>query len=244
MTKNIPVIHKHWFRSNDPNYGEIASYAPTPAEALKQFSREGEGYSYTRSEELPYEFTDRALAIAEALPGEWEASPQSDEHAQCNWELRRSDGLTLYLSGPSYDHRLQFRFGLSAPRHNGSYVMPYNENNDRVANPVIGCGKDKTPAQMAKDIERRLLADAERVNGYVLASIERSQSSEAAQMESWTAVHVALGKPAPDTKRGTSNGYFEGGSFEVHGGGSVTFKLYSVEADKAVRLASALRAIL
>lgn len=239
------MIQKHYFRAiNEPDGGEFASYAETPEKAKAQFTRNGEGYEYTRSEELPYNHTDIALAIADALSGEWEASPQSNEYAQCGWELRRDDGLTIYLSGPSYDHKTQFRFGLSAPRHNGHYVEAY-DGNERLNHPVIGCGIAKTPEQMARDIERRLLPDAERVNGLVLARIASMIASENAQSASWKAVHKALGKlAADDPARRNFNGYFDGGSFEVHSGGSVTFKLYSLDADKATKLATAFRAII
>lgn len=239
--KTIPVILKHYFRDSEGN--RIASFGETKRAAREQIGNP-DNWNYESTEEIQYEHAPVAVALAELLPGHWEAIPQSDEYPNCNWNLRRSDGLTLFLSGPCYNHKTAYKVGLSTPRHKGSYVEAY-DGNQRVASPTIGIGADKAIEKKAADIVRRLLTEAERVNALVVARIAEMEANEDAQQSSYKAICAAFGI-TPNDPHGSDRpaGSFDGGGFEVQYGGKISFSLYSVEPAKAIQLAQAIKAIL
>lgn len=246
MTTTIPTIHKHTFLDLDcEEERHIASFGPTVEAALRQCSNPGR-LQYVSSAEIPYTHSTMAIALAELLPGDWEAIPQSNEYADCNWELKRADGLTLYISHPCYSHKDKWMVGLSTPRHEGRSIDAY-DNNQRVTCQSIGIGVSKTVKQMASDIVRRLLSEAERVNAIFVATIERMKEAKNAQQSSMEAVCAALGIEVPRPGQSGSErltGWFSGGTFEVFPGGNVSFSLSSVAPEKAAEIAFALRSIL
>lgn len=241
MKTETQSLNKHYFRAIAGDGQEFASYGDTIAEAQSQFSQNGEGYEHSRSEQIPYKHAERAQEIAAVFPGKWTAIPQSKEYADCGWTLQRADGLALYMNGPSYNHRNSYRFGVSAPRHDGSYVCVDEKANS------INCGETKTAEQMAKDISRRLIPDAELVYAATVAKIGRMKESANAQVESLLALRKAFGMTPPEKDRHTgrfwTNLSFNGGSAEIHDGGNVTFKLYSIEPAKAAKLAAAFKSL-
>lgn len=239
--KTIPVIQKFYFSDDSGN--QVASFGSSESEALSRCSNP-EKWQFVSLEAIQYDHAPTAVALAELLPGQWEAIPQSDEYAACNWNLRRADGLTLFLAGPCYDHKTAYKVGLSTPRHKGSYVEAY-DGNQRVANPSIGIGAEKAIDKKAADIVRRLLAEAERVNALVVARIAEMEANEDAQQSSYKAICQAFGIK-PNDPRGSDRpaGSFDGGGFEVQYGGKISFSLYSVAPEKALQLAQAIKAIL
>lgn len=246
MTTTIPVIHKHTFLDLDcEEERHIASFGPTMEAALKHCSNP-DRLRYVSSEEIPYKHSAMAVALAELLPGDWSVIPQSDEYVDCNWDLKRADGLKLYLSAPCYGHKEKWTIGLSTPRHEGRYVEAY-EKNQRVSLQSIGIGVSKTVQQMASDIVRRFLSEAERVHLLYVATIERVKEAKNAQQSSMEAVCKALKIEVPRPGQSGSErltGWFNGGTFEVFPGGNVSFSLSSVSPEKAAEIAFALRSIL
>lgn len=255
-TKTKHVIIQHVFK-NITKPGEESFEITVPALRAHGHSVEyakkhqvfgAEKWEYVRTNRLPYTHADISEAIAAALGEQWEAVPQSEEYPDCGWRfIRAGDGLTLCSSPPSYSHRNAWRFSVSAPRHKGAYVEAYDGDRSRMACPGIGCADTKTPEQMAKDITRRLLPDAEKYWNAVVEQIRNMEEGENQQADSIRAVCAAMNKPAANdyqTKQPSAGQSFDGGTFEVHHGGNVAFKLYSMEIGKAVKLAAAIKAIL
>lgn len=222
---------------------EIRSYGDTPEIAKSHISR-SELFTLVSSEEIPYKYADLAHAIAAALPGKWQASPISEEYADCSWQITRDDGLEIWTAGPCYNHKNAFRFAASLPRHEGRYVEAYEPNSyTRIATPSIKCGEAKSAEQMAKDITRRLLEDAERVTNIVRERIAAMISEADKREASLVAMCKALNRPVPAmNERYPEYRYKQSlpdGSFEVHSGGGVSFTFYSMDIEKAVKLAKA-----
>lgn len=173
--------------------------------------------------------------------------PASVEHASCGWYLERADGLRLFLSGPNYEHRDAFKFLLSAPtRKKGrSYVDVYDpQTRNRIPHPSIKVGAGKDPAQMAKDIGRRLLPEAERVHGLVVATLAKEEDAEAGRLKTLEALCAELGMPIPRdhySKEPVFSGRMSGPSerleFEVDSADAVTLKFYNLSQAMALRIA-------
>lgn len=233
-------VGKGW---NDTE-SEVCSYGRTPEEAKSHIGRP-ENYRLVAQEEVPYTHAERAHAIAAALPGEWEATPTSYEHANCAWTLRRADGVAIWFSGPCYNHKAAFQFSADLPRHNGSYVEAYRPGTyDKMPTPRINCGESKTPEQMAKDIARRMLADTEEITQVVRARIASMIAAADAREATLAAVCEAMGKPTPskDT-RYPEYRYKQSvphGGAEISTGGTVSFTLYGVPKEQALKLAALL----
>ncbi len=137
-----------------------------------------------------------ANQVAAALPGSWKVAFQSPEYVgqiiSCG-PLVRSDGLELYFRGGSYGQKGKLDISHVRPRSpNRAYVDLY-EGNSRVASPEIGVSETKTGEQIAADIVRRLLPEAERVNALALAQIERENDAASRKLALLESVSRAAG---------------------------------------------------
>lgn len=246
MTLEIPTIHLHTFRDIGSDQ-TVVSYGADREKAHQAISSP-DRYVYVSSEEIPYTHAAVALAVAAALPGDWLAAPISEEYRDCNWTLQRADGLELFLSAPCYSHRAAWRVSYSTPRHEGSSITAHDlTTRNRISIPSIGIGVAKSPEQMAADISRRLIADAEHCHAAYVATIADMTAAANARVASLRAVSAELGVHfTTDLHSGQPHfaGHAEGVSYEVHPGGSVTFTLHAVEAGLAVRVAAALESVL
>ena len=230
MKTELTIYH---LKSKDGD--TVAAHGNSLKDAQDNCSGGASKWKHDHTEKRPYTHATLIASIVAAMPG-WDAEPQSIEYVNCNWYLVREDGLRLFVSMPSYSHKNKLQVSLSASRHNGCLPEVY-DNGKRLSPPSIGVGAMKTPAQIAKDIMRRLLPDAEKYNELAVAVIKARDAAALKQAE----VYAAICKAFNETPRHRDhNGYFSGGSFEVLPGGSASFKLYSVPADKAVAVAKAI----
>lgn len=246
-TQSNLCVHKHFFSGLDykGEQTEICSCGETVEKALKSCSGGADQWSYVRTEEIPYKWGVLANDVAACLPGQWEAKPISEEYADCNFSLIRDDGLTLFMAGPGYSHKDAFQFSLSAPRKDGRYVEVYDDKHNRIPCPSINVGGGKSAEQMAKDVGRRLLPDAERVAALVAAKIDAENDFTAKRVATLKALCAALGVEVPSdyhSKETRFSGYADSLDFEVNSGDSVTIKLRSVPLAVALKAVKALKA--
>lgn len=251
MTTTTKTTHvqKHYFRELPPfrvdgqtKPSEIASCAETPEKALAHCSGGDEQWAYVRTEELPYVHAERAHAIADALPGDWEAKPQSEEHPESGWYLQRADGLRLFLSPPGCHNRTAFGVSLSGrSRKNGpQYVEVYDDKGQRVCHPSINVGATKEPAQMAKDIDRRLLADAERVHKLIEEKLAGEGEYERLKLEALREFCAAVKIEMPTDYHSHAprfTDYAGKMEFMVNTGDSIDLKFRSLRRADAIALA-------
>lgn len=199
-------------------------------------------------------------AIAAALPGQWTAEPQESCANEWRGYLTRADGLRLFAVANDYSNRGKVKFSHNRPRYpmgtsGGTYVTLYGENGGQVSTPSIRCTLTKTPEQMAADIARRLIADAERVDKLAREQIEQRNNHNRQQMETLRAISAAAG--FSDIPRdyhsnearfsvnlnGPQPSDFSRGFGDANVNAStVDFKLSSIPAEKAVALVEWLRA--
>lgn len=190
---------------------------------------------------------DLAAEIAAHLPGTWTAKAA---HSDSTAYLARADGLTLFLAAGGYRMEGQLEVSLNRPRDTGAndsgWVYVY-EGGNRVDDPRIKAALTKTAEQLARDIERRLLPDAERVFALVSAQIARSNAHRATRGRVAQQLAAAIGQTVPtmgerNKDRDPSFSFDAGEGGRGHGsakvsGDTVAFSLYSIPAEKAVELA-------
>lgn len=191
-----------------------------------------------------------APAIAAALSGyvslsvgyaaKWTAKPVSEDYRDANYYLTREDGLTLFFAGSRGRWAKPGRILLqhSRPRSkNGKWVELW-ENHSQIAAPEITVADSKSPEAIAADIVRRLLPEAERIDGLARAQIARENNAEAAQNDAARAVAAAIGaeiERGHDGKPRTSF-YHRGASVKVNGGDSVTVEIHGATRAQALAL--------
>lgn len=210
---------------------EIKVAAQTEQEAFERISGGQSDWTISRTEQAEYVGYPKALAVCRALGSNWTPKPMSDEYADCNFYLVRDDGLEISMNRPNYDHKKAYSFWFSRPRYNGEYIEIYREGH-RINPPSINCGESKTPEQMAKDITRRLLPEAETQFAEVNSRIAARIACDNKQLASLKTVCAALGCAVPNdyySKKPRFNGHESGISFEVRYDGSVTLS-FSIEA--------------
>ncbi len=227
----------------DPDFTVKAS-GRSLDDAIENCSGGAEKWEHVSTEEVPYKHASLIAAIVSALPGSWTGEPQSIEHADCNWYLVRDDGLRLFVSMPIYGHKHKLEISASPDRLSGRWVDVYADGK-RLSAPKIGVSEIKAPTQIAKDITRRLLSDSENYNAAVLATIAQHRDSESKQLATYRALCELFGTTTREQSQGTRNTivHYGAGTCEVNPGGSVSFKLYSVPADKALAITKALAKI-
>ncbi len=238
----MQTIKKHTFKRVDAE-ATAHAYGEDLADAKRRNFTHGDGWEYTGTEEVPYLLAGAAHAIAEALPGNWTVGPQSEEHPNCGWDLIREDGLTLYMHGPAYGHAESYSFGLHAPRHNGDWVEAYDETTrERLPNPSINCAVTKSKEQLAKDIVRRLLPDAENVHAAIMRRIHLLDRHAKAKDQAIVVLAGAGGVPVPSTNYSNERPlYLDGVTLIVGSDGTSVQIAGYINFDKAVRIAAILK---
>jgi hypothetical protein len=215
--------------------------ATCAAQAYERISGGAKEWTWTRSESEDYTHAGIAASICAALPGDWSAKPQSDEHKDCGFYLVRSDALTLWLSPPAYHHKDAWGIAFSRPSWKREQVGLWIKG-ERVANPSMNCSVKKSPEVMAKDIARRILPECERqfaeCNAIIEAWKEQHRKRDAAldQVAAALGIEVRRDKYTNEPKLEGHAGNIE---FRVSYDGSVTLKI-DTQADKVAAIAAAL----
>jgi hypothetical protein len=187
---------------------------------------------------VPFNLAPTALAIAQALPGEWTIKPVSTESKNSNFYLIRADGLTLWMADSNGGWAKKGRYAIHGSRPkkgNNQYVELY-EGGSRIKEPEITVSDEKHSTQIAKDIVSRLLPEAERVHTLAMQQIKGEQdyaAKETATREAMQATVGGRGWRSPDGAA-IKAGY---GDWKVSGE-TVSFDLNSMPLDKAKELAA------
>jgi hypothetical protein len=187
-------------------------------------------------------------------PGTW--AVQSE-----NMIVRNTDQLALFLREGGYDNRGKIRISFSRPRDaKGQYVSLWEKSpaNGAVSDPSINVSADKTSEQIARDIVRRLLPEAERVFALATETVNSHNKFETDKVEAIKLVAFHCGtRPERhyqtdelngevDPYKGAglesfkANGY---GKFKVSGKDCISLELNSMNLDVALEIADALHAI-
>lgn len=173
---------------------EVAVAAPNLKAAIDRCSGPAENWEFVRETEEDYVLAPLAAAIAAELPGQWAIEPNSDEYANCNFYLVRADGMKLMVAAPSYSHKNKFHIFLSPPRDDGQWIGVY-VNGTKLECPSINVSETKSPVQIARDIERRLLPDAEIYFAEANQILAKRNAAADKQRQNIIAVCNALGRP-------------------------------------------------
>lgn len=251
-TPNIPTRKKHFFRCIDPSListrfaegEELASFGPSIERAKGNIYGDGEAFEFVRTEEEPYKHSETAAAIAAHLGEDWSVEPLSDEYLDCNFYLQRADGLALFLEVPGHwSTKDKWAARACLPRHKGDYIEPRNENG-KIAILEAKISASKTPEQIAKDITRRVLPNAEEVTKACLATIAKYTEAENKREASLKTFCEALGMkysaPGENEKLRDSRYnriYFPGGHAEISYNGGVELHFERMPVTEAIRLA-------
>jgi len=247
----LPQITKHIFaKKTDPTY-EIGVCAPTKEEAhTRDRMSSPEEVTYLRTEKIDYLHAQIAFDTASGLGNNWQAVPISDEYKESGFYLKRADGFTLFFSPPSYSHKGKFRVAYSRPRHEGKWFELYERDASgslqKVSDPSANLSETKTADQLAKDIIRRILPEAEKVHTLALERIADENSAKDAQQTSALRVSVAVKKPLQSKYQGKAgeketSGHIDSvGTWQAEAGGRVSFSLYSLPIEQAEKLAALL----
>lgn len=179
-------------------------------------------------------------AIAAALPGEWAVKPYRYEHftEETRGYIVREDGLTIYAVANEYGNRGKVAFRHSRPTgKDGRFVELWEPGRiGSIDSPSINCTLTKTGEQMAADIARRLLPEAERIEPLARAKVAEYENAENAQAETLRLLSEATGDKNPHR----SSVYFKGpngnGSAEIRGGDCVCVEMRSLTRAQALAL--------
>lgn len=173
-----------------------------------------EMWEHVSSESIPYKHGEFCAAIANALPGNWEAKPVSVHHADCNFYLIRDDGLPLLASAPlewMNKANWEFSFAVAGNRYLRNRPKPITVNPARGATII------------AKSIANRLLQPAEQAHAEVVAQEVAEAKAKAAQTDALSGINRALG-----TNYGTQF-YHKDATVDVREGGRVSIQLHSID---------------
>jgi hypothetical protein len=204
-------------------------------------------------------FTHEFLTeIGRNLPGEWSACG-GDVAANLHSITRKSDQLTFGLRKNMYGYDSKTHIFYCRPEDkNGERhtLWEKDDANSKIADPSINVSNTKTAEQVAKDILRRLMAEAERVHKFALLA---NNESETFQLGKTALIHclaeVLHTEPEHDYQSKELNGkvkpYSGVEEFKKHGYGtftvtssdSVDLELHSMSQEVALRVATAIRAI-
>lgn len=174
--------------------------------------------------------------VASLLPGDWTYEDQGVDSG----ELTRSDGLKLWVRGDDKHVRISH----SRPRDGHQYVN-LRENLEELHSPSMGCSPMKSNHVIAKDIERRILAEAERQTKLVEEKIKQRRADDALRRERFAQLTEAMGKSRrsdADPERfelrlgeTSGKGYGDLDRF-AHDGGTCSITLHSVRFEVALKL--------
>jgi hypothetical protein len=152
--------------------------------ARRQFSGD---YTFVGTANRTFRNAEKSHAVAAELStldrATWLAYP-ANSGVDADFVLRsEARGLSIWFHHDTSKYNgFGGKLGASYDRPNdgqGRWVTIYS-GGEQVGNPSIGFGASKTNAQIAKDISRRLLPEAETFNARVLADIAKLDAYEAA----------------------------------------------------------------
>lgn len=186
-----------------------------------------------------------APAIAAALPGQWVARPVSEDYHDSNFYLIRADGLTLFLahSRGNWAPKGKLRVSHNRPRNGGQYVELYAgaPHYGKIESPDMNVAETKSAAQIAADIVRRLLPEAETVERLTREKIAATNDYETRKRATLERVSYAAEEPIA-MRHGTNEPRFEGRAgegvrFEICGPDEANFTVRTNEAQALALLA-------
>lgn len=219
-----------------------------------------------------HHLTPLAEQVAKHLPGNWVVKPTHENNPEDRYPpscpcLSREDGVRLCLE---QDHKGKLNISHFRPFNSGpgpAFVEVYSDVNpgEKVSATAILVSASKSAEQIAKDIIRRLLPDAERVTKLVLEKLSRNKQEEADRLDILHKLAEASGAKVkyfqdydrekgytprlhephydlsvpPDTGK-WSKGY---GSIEVRSSTCIEIKLSSVKPDTALKIAAFLKEV-
>ncbi len=190
--------------------------------------------------------------IASFLPGKWSV---------LETELIRTDGFRLWFREGGYGNEGRITIHFSRPRNaDGEYVTLWRVGcSGKYADPSITVGATKTSDKIAKDIQRRLMVEAEEVFALALDRINQDNAYKLARIKTIEKIaEIAGGQPERhyQSKELTgeidplkcagvvsfqSSGY---GRFKVSSGDSISLELTSMNFETAAAIAAAIRNVL
>lgn len=205
------------------------------------------------------QFSTLLATVAASLPGQW--TVKEDVEGTHGGNLIRADGLKLWVRAGSYNHKGKVYvryvrpsdvdgrngyslYGAEVPTQYGGVTRP------KLEDPSMECTDTKTGEQIARDIARRVLPDAEAVQSAALAHLaewKAHREAKASLGEQITAVIKAhrVNKPQSvdgdltldlaDPIKGFTNGY---GTVRVNSSTSIDFDLKGITPARALRLAA------
>jgi hypothetical protein len=133
----------------------------------------------------------------------WTASdfqtyPRSD--GECT--LTRADGLALYVVAGGYGKAGRITITHSRPRGvKGEWVELWGEGAAKINSPEITVAATADAERIAKEIARRLLPDAECVQGLAMARIDADRAYRDSRLALLRAICEAAGEPVPGEHR-------------------------------------------
>ncbi len=194
--------------------------------------------------------------IGKELPGDWVVTKAySDDSNPERMHLTRSDGVRLYLSNSrNWGKNGKMSIMNSAPvgKDGRNFIGVYHNGNKVETTHKIYVSESKSPAQIAKDIVKRLLTEAENIHKLTLVQIERNEQEANKKLDTIYRLNdILLSSEFKDDKRANISLHPGGGNWDYSkgygnavvndGGETVEFELSSIPADKAVELTSWLK---
>lgn len=184
---------------------------------------------------------ERAQEIAAKLPGEWQVHGLPEDYATSKTAayLVRKDGLRLHIREGGYQQKGRIVIDLNYPQdHEGRMVtirdLPYDGRNG-FEYPQITVAGTKQAAEIARDIERRLIPSAEKVHAALLAVIAgRKKYDDNVERDK-----ALFGSRVGWYPHDKNNGSLQGGEFygkvRVHGDGTASLEVGSVPIETAIK---------
>jgi len=188
------------------------------------------------------------------------------KHLSARWDInadgnlvRATDKLCISIHQAAYPKKNTLSIGYVRPRDGrAGWVYVYEATGGgQVPSPSIYVSDTKTAEKIAKDIERRLLTEATRVHGMVVARINQNNDFEHNKTVTITQLAFILNttpnkayqkddftgevSPYEGVEEFKKCGY---GKFKVSGGDSITLELTSMSKTVAFEIAKAVREIL
>jgi hypothetical protein len=167
----LPTLTRVFFQHVDGTEGSF--FMPNGADP-KQYCH----HTPTRIESAPFDHAQRAADVAAALPGDWTIKPTDPASPASSFYLVRADGLKLFI-------RFTETWGSNGKGY-ASYQRPpgarserlylYDDNRNEVKDPSIKFALTKTAQQVAADVTRRLLPDAEQVHRLAQVALASSHA--------------------------------------------------------------------
>jgi len=187
--------------------------------------------------------------VANFLPGQWVFTPTVYENgiSSDSADLTRTDGLTFHLSINHYLSKGKMAISLNPPRHKGQFVSLWNDApaTGQTVVPSIKVSETKTCEQIAADIARRLLPDAETYFARVsklIAGYETHENGKEATMKEVCAlagVAVPTDHYSKATRFNVSIGDFGAlgyGEIKVESADSISLELRSMSKEHALKV--------